>query len=71
LIPEALENPGLSWYGNTMWGGNVLDQFKKYTYPISKEQGGTKIHMIWTDSPCWVTCWNNGYRFIEVLGSLR
>ena len=28
------------------------DQFVKYTYPIPKEEGGTEIHMIWTDRPC-------------------
>ncbi len=29
-------------------------------YPIAKEDGGTEIHMMWTDTPCRVTCWNCG-----------
>ena len=41
------------------------DQFIKYTYPIAKEKGGTEIHMIWTDTPCRITCWNHGNWTIE------
>jgi molybdopterin guanine dinucleotide-containing S/N-oxide reductase-like protein len=36
------------------------DQFNEYTYPIPKEEGGSEIHMIWTDTPCRITCWNGG-----------
>ena len=32
------------------------DQFKKYVYPA---EGCSEIHMIWTDSPCLMTCWND------------
>jgi anaerobic selenocysteine-containing dehydrogenase len=24
-----------------------------------------EIHMIWSDSPCWITCWNEGHRLIK------
>ena len=33
------------------------DQFKRYDYPT---KGCSAIHMIWTDSPCMTTCWNDG-----------
>ena len=33
------------------------DQFVQYKYPA---EGASKIHMIWTDSPSWITCWNDG-----------
>ena len=42
------------------------DQYKTYQYPIPGAQG---IHMIWTDTPCWTTCWNGGNRMIEALRS--
>ena len=29
--------------------------------------GASKIHMIWTDSPSWITCWNDGNNFIRAL----
>jgi anaerobic selenocysteine-containing dehydrogenase len=37
-----------------------MDQFNEYTYPIPKEEGGSEIHMMWTDTPCRITCWNGG-----------
>jgi trimethylamine-N-oxide reductase (cytochrome c) len=27
--------------------------------------------MIWTDTPCWTTCWNGGNAFIDALRSDR
>jgi anaerobic selenocysteine-containing dehydrogenase len=41
------------------------DQFKKYLFPIPKEERGSEIHMIWTDTPCLTTCWNCGNETIE------
>ena len=47
----------------------VEDQYVKYTCPIPKEEGGSPIHMIWSDSPCWETCWNRGNQYIEAVRS--
>jgi len=65
LIHEAILNPPISWYGSTLFKP-VEEQFKKYTYPV---EGCSEIHMIWTDSPCWITCWNDGNRQIEAMRS--
>ena len=46
--------------------GKTEDQFVKYTYPAP---GCSEMHLIWTDSPCWLNCWNDGNRFIEALRS--
>ncbi|MBN1191701.1 MAG: molybdopterin-dependent oxidoreductase [Dehalococcoidales bacterium] len=66
LIHDALLNAPMSWYGNTLARSDVEDQFVKYTYPA---EGCSEIHMIWTDSPCWITCWNDGNSFIKGLRS--
>jgi trimethylamine-N-oxide reductase (cytochrome c) len=66
LIHEALLNAPISWYGNTVARTKVEDQFIKYTYPV---EGCSEIHMIWTDTPCWVTCWNDGNRYLKGLRS--
>ena len=66
LIPEAILNPPISWFGTTLWAEPLEDQFKKYTYPA---EGCSEIRMIWTDSPCWTTCWNNGFKLIEAIRS--
>ncbi len=70
LIQEAiLSDEPISWYGSTAQMCPTDDQFKKYTYPIPKEDGGTEIHMIWSDTPCRTTCWNGGNRTIEAFQS--
>ena len=68
-IHDALLNPPISWYG-IGWGKmGSEDQFIKFTYPIPKEEGGSEIHMIWTDAPCWITCWNDSNSYIKALRS--
>jgi len=66
LIHDAILNPPISWYGNSTFPGTVEDQFVKYTYPA---QGCSEVHMIWTDTPCWITCWNDSNSFIKALRS--
>ena len=56
----------------TFWGSGAQicptsDQLKQYTYPIPKEEGGSKIHMIWSDTPCRTTCWGFGNKVAEGL----
>ena len=65
MVHEAILNPPISWYGVRLHGP-VEDQFKKSMYPV---EGCSEIHMIWTDSPCWITCYNDGNRQTEALRS--
>ncbi len=60
LIHKAILDPPLVFYGNGGIEEPVSDQFVKYEYPLPKEKGGTEIHMMWTDTPCRITCWNCG-----------
>lgn len=65
LIPEAIMNPPVSWYGHISCGLPREDQFQgPYTYP-QKEM--SRIHLIWSDSPSWMTCWNGGNAFQDAL----
>jgi molybdopterin guanine dinucleotide-containing S/N-oxide reductase-like protein len=64
LIPDAILNPPISWYGTTLNRSPLEDQFVKYTYPA---EGCSEVHMIWTDSPCWITCWNDSNTYIKAL----
>lgn len=67
VIPKTLMNKAISgdepvsFMGSTAIEALLQDQFKEYTYPIPKEEGGSQIHMIWSDSPCRPTCWNAGH----------
>lgn len=66
LVHEALLNPPISWYSTTLLAENVENQFKKYEYPV---EGFPEVRMIWTDSPCWITCWNGGNKCIDAFKS--
>jgi trimethylamine-N-oxide reductase (cytochrome c) len=58
LIQDAILKPPLVFFGNGGQEGLTEDQFIRYTYPNEKD--GALIHMIWTDTPCRITCWNHG-----------
>lgn len=68
LVPDAImADAPMHWYGTTKAGYPAEDQFLEYDYPLA--DGGAPIRMIWSDSPCWTTCWNGGNRFIDALRS--
>ena len=66
MIHDALLNPPISWYGTVHGLAPVEDQFLKFSYPA---EGCPEMHMIWTDTPCWITCWNDSNNFIKGLRS--
>ena len=66
LIHKAILNAPISWYGTTIAREPLEDQFKKYNYPV---EGCSEIHMIWSDSPSWTTCWNGSNLYTQALRS--
>jgi anaerobic selenocysteine-containing dehydrogenase len=64
LVHDAILHPPISWWGLRAFLEPAGEQFKQYTYPAP---GCSEIHMIWTDSPCWITCWNDSNSFIRAL----
>ena len=64
LVAEALLNAPISWYGKAGAGASTDDQMIRYKYP---EDGCSEVHMIWTDSPCWITCWNDSNSYVKAL----
>jgi len=64
LVPKAILEGEIGWYGNEQELANRVDQFVHYEYPAD---GCSKIHMVWTDSPSWITCWNDGNQFIRAM----
>jgi len=75
VIPKTLihkhlksEEP-LKFMGVGAIEGPVDQQFREYTFPLPKEENGSRIHLIWTDSPCRTTCWNGGNETEDALRS--
>jgi anaerobic selenocysteine-containing dehydrogenase len=66
LIHDAIINGHVEWWGLYSFCGPAAEQWTKHEYPAP---GCSKLHMIWTDSPCMVTCWNDGFRFVKALRS--
>jgi anaerobic selenocysteine-containing dehydrogenase len=56
-INEASHEKPLEWYGTTQSRALTDNQFVQYHYPV---EGCSELHMIWTDSPSLMTCWNDG-----------
>ncbi len=64
LVPKALIEGEVDWHGNESELTVREDQFIHYSYPA---EGCSKIHMIWTDSPSWITCWNCGNDYAQAV----
>jgi anaerobic selenocysteine-containing dehydrogenase len=61
-IHDAILNDAISWWGLRSFLGPTSEQWVEHKYP---DDGCSRVHMIWTDSPCMTTCWNDGFRFVE------
>ena len=66
LVHDAILDGHVEWWGLYSFCGPAHEQWTKHEYPAP---GCSNIHMIWTDSPCMVTCWNDGFRFVKAMRS--
>ena len=64
LVHDALLHPPISWWGLHGFLESTKEQFAVHSYPAP---GCSEVRMIWTDSPCWVTCWNDSNEYIRAL----
>ena len=64
LIHDALLNGHVDWWGMYSFLGPAHEQWQHHVFP---QPGCSTIHMIWTDSPCMVTCWNDGYSYVKAV----
>jgi trimethylamine-N-oxide reductase (cytochrome c) len=63
-VPKAILQGECDWWGCESETADRKDQFVHYKYPA---EGCSKIHMVWTDSPSWITCWNGGNDYIRAM----
>jgi len=55
LVPDAILNPPITFYGSGAQSASREDQFRKYSYP---PEGHPGIRAIWNENSCYTTCWN-------------
>ncbi len=63
-VPKAILEGQCDWWGCESETADRKDQFVHYKYPAD---GCSKIHMVWTDSPSWITCWNTGNDYVRAM----
>ena len=57
MIHDAILDGKFEIYGSSEQMAPTSDQFKKYVYPAP---GCSEVHMLWSSTPCFGTCWNDG-----------
>jgi len=67
ILDHSKDNP-MKFYSTGAFMMPTEDQFVQYQYPA---EGCSEIHMVWSDTPCWQTCWNDGYRMDKAFRSSK
>jgi anaerobic selenocysteine-containing dehydrogenase len=63
-VPKAILEGACDWWGCESETADRKNQFVHYKYPAD---GCSRIHMVWTDSPSWITCWNGGNDYVRAM----
>jgi trimethylamine-N-oxide reductase (cytochrome c) len=67
-VAHALNDGELKWWGSPCIVYVPTDeQFKEFNYPAPADQGGTEIHLLWSEKPCNMNCWNGGFNYQEAI----
>ena len=71
LVHDAILNGHAEWRGLQCFSSSQVPDANNFRQPTQQYQfeqmkyprdGLSRVHMIWTDAPCQVTCWNDGNR---------
>ena len=62
MVHDAILNGSFTIYGSSLQSTPANEQFIKYQYPAKDCQ---PIHMIWTCTPCLMTCWNDSNKIAD------
>ena len=62
MVHDAILDGKFTVHGSSHQMHNTVDQFIKYEYPVP---GCSPVRMIWSDTPCLMTCWNDSNKSAE------
>lgn len=69
-VAQAIQNGKLKWWGSpAIVYVKTEEQFQEYNYPAPAEEGGTPLHLLWSEKPCNMACWNGGFNYQDALRS--
>ncbi len=60
ILHDVIDTGTYDIYGSSDQMDPVEDQFIRFVYPLP---GKNEFHMMWSDTPCFTTCWNDGNAF--------
>ena len=60
ILHDVIEERQLRYLRQLRPDGPGRRPVQHYVYPLP---GKPEIHMLWTDTPCFTTCWNDGNAF--------
>lgn len=63
-VPKAILEGACDWWGCESETAPREDQFIHRFYPA---EGCSRIHAVWTDSPSWIACWNDGNDYVKAM----
>ena len=66
MVHDAILKDSIEWYGLDYFTPPSHTQWNKHVFP---RQGCSRIHAVWTDSPCMTTCWNDGFSYVKAMRS--
>jgi trimethylamine-N-oxide reductase (cytochrome c) len=70
MVAKAIKEGKAKWWGSPQIVYVATeDQFTEYNYPAPADQGGGEFHMLWSEKPCNMGCWNGGFNYQESLRS--
>ncbi len=64
-----LSGKPINWYftaSGMPWDESTGKQYEKFTYPA---KGCPEIHLIWSDTPCWLGSWGEGNKNVDAIRS--
>ncbi len=62
ILHDAILKGSFTIRGSSLQSTPAEEQFIRYDYPA---KGCSPIHMMWADTPCLMTCWNDSNRNAE------
>lgn len=68
MIASALQTGKATWWGSPcIVYVDTAEQFQEFNYPAPAEQGGTKVHLLWSEKPCNMNCWDGGFNYQDAI----
>lgn len=70
MIARALQDGRVKWWGSPcIVYVETAEQFQEFNYPAPADQGGTKVHLLWSEKPCNMGCWDGGFNYQDAIRS--